>query len=95
MKTAEEYLKENEFIANEHGNYIYSNGAHSFNLKIILNDFAQQVAEKVRQDCVKNAGLIYTSDATDKVSHYRSYGTQTGEVEVDRESILQTPITLE
>jgi len=46
MKTPTEYLKENEFIPNEHGNFIYSNGAHSASLIHILQEYASIYADK-------------------------------------------------
>jgi len=43
MKTPEEFLKENEFIANEHGQFIYSSESHSANLAHIVQEYANQI----------------------------------------------------
>lgn len=76
MKTGEEYLKENEFITNKFGNYVYSNGPHSFDLPTILQDYASiyanakldEAAEKAKAQLVSNNESVWYSDAWAEVN---------------------------
>jgi hypothetical protein len=84
MKTAEEYLK------------IWQGEEVEITKDVAImamKEYAKQVADQALKDAVRKVTLLYESDATGKIGHYGSiYGTETGEVKVDKESILSTPI---
>lgn len=58
-----------------------------------MKDYAKIVGEDLLKRASENSTLIYESDSTGKISHYGcTYGTEMGEVRVDRKSITSTKI---
>jgi hypothetical protein len=55
MKTAKDYLKENDFIANDHGNYVYGCGYHNVCLVHILQEYAELYANAKLDEAAENA----------------------------------------
>ena len=74
--SVEEYLKENDFLPNKYGNFIYEYGSHRVNLSHYLTEFAQLYANQKLDEAAENA--------TVKMDKSR-YGCK---MVVDKQSIL-------
>lgn len=62
--------------------------------KKVVARYALKVAEKIRQDCADNAKMTY-HDGHGKINHSTIYHQMGADnIQIDKQSILQTPIIL-
>ncbi|GGG97485.1 hypothetical protein [Pedobacter zeae] len=61
MKTAEEYLKDENCISNSNGVFIYKGGFHRINLAAILEDYAKLYANQKLDEAAEKANITTTS----------------------------------
>lgn len=57
MKTAQEYLKQNDFIPNDHGHYVYGCGYHNVSLVHILEEYASFYANQKLDEALEKCSI--------------------------------------
>ena len=74
--------------------HILESGANSIRLIELFKRYTTKQCEKIRRDCADNAKMVY-HDGHGKVNHSTAYHQMGADnIQIDKQSILSTPITL-